>query len=794
MNDLFSHSNGRLLKDHLWGAFQWGEHFKSMAPGKLYEFFEPDFIKNMLIFHDLGKSTAYFQEYIQTIPSFHGNNVLKRHSLLSTILFIWYRSKKGIQSPTDHLIAFMVIFCHHSCLSSMTEVSQILESDEVISTLKKQWESIDKEALLSLLQSCKLDESIINELITVKSDDLYSCVFSFLRSAYKDWKRQFKQAEEQSDIGLSGYFKIQLLYSLLTDSDKSQVVLEDASRVSRITDNLDVKNYMTKNGIGGKKTKLNDLRAQAFQELDERGRNIDLNNNKLLLLTLPTGMGKTLAIYNFASILRERLLKETGTSYRIIYALPFMSIIDQNANTLEKVLGPEKSFTAMLLKHHHLQPTEWINDENQSGDEKCSEILFEGWNSEIIVTTFVQFLETLIGWTNKKQRKYNKLNNCIVIMDEIQAVPFKYHKLLSNTISQYVQYFDSYFIGMTATQPVIFKEQQAFNLIPYEKYFHKLNRISFKYEASSPQTIEQLIAGFEVENQKRYLFILNTIESARQLYSGLNLKYPNLAIGFTSTNVVPAERLDRINKMKKKEYDIVVSTQLIEAGVDVDFDVVYRDLAPLPSLVQSAGRSNREGENKGLVIIVQLISEKGKPYSEVIYGRNSKVDLEETKHLLSTKDNYNEPEIYALCELYFKNLSSGIKSQDESVAILRGMARGIFDRCDMPNVKAVSEFKLIDDNLLKFPVYVEINDDAEKLWQQYESIYSNFELERWEKHGLLKEITSQMAVYVVNANEKSLEKHNRPIDKCGYFYIQRSQLKSYYDNKTGLGVNTSIIW
>lgn len=797
MENLISHSDGRLLQNHLSGTCQWGKYFMNQSPGNLYHTFEPGLIEDMLICHDLGKATPYFQEYIRDISSYHHSKKLKSHSLLSGILFIWCRIEKGISELCDNLLAFTAIVHHHSNLTSIAETSQILASEDERRNFAKQWDSTEKNKLHWTLLACWFDEKLAEKLIAADADSLYYCASDFLRRAYRDWRKKFKQELEAENFNLLNYYKLQLLYSILTDSDKSDVVLENTEKAGRCTHNINVIGYMRKEGIGSKKTPLNLLRAQAFNKIAESAENLELSDNRILLLTLPTGMGKTLAIYHFASVLRRRLLEQTGKLYRIIYTLPFMSVIDQNANTLEKILEPKYRHSSMLIKHHHLSPPEWVDEEgSQTYDKNNADILFEGWNSEIIITTFVQFLETLIGWTNKKQRKYNKLHNCIVIMDEIQAVPFKYHKLLREAVYQFVNYFDSYFIGMTATQPAIFKEHQALSLIDNSEYFSKLNRITFYYQAQKPQTISELANSFNYESKKRYLFILNTIESARQLYLELKAKYPELKIGFVSTHVVPVLRLYRIQKMKEKAYDIVVSTQLIEAGVDVDFDVVYRDLAPLPSLVQSAGRSNREGENSGAVIIVQLISDKGMPFSEMIYGKQSKVDLEETKRLLENKEQYGESEIYSICEQYFKNLNSGIKNQDESISILNGMCRGIFDECELPDVLPVSAFKLIDDELLKYPVYIEINKHAQSLWKRYKEILGNMEMDRWERLNQLKQITCQMSKYTVNAYESFFDKYNRPVvDEDGsYYYVQKSQLNLYYDKVTGLGVDRSLMF
>lgn len=799
MEELYSHP-GRLLKLHLEGVSRWGEYFMSQSPGMLYSLFEDGLIKDMLLFHDVGKSTMYFQKYLNKEQV---KKELKVHSLLSAVLFTWYRLEIGTNDDLNLLAAFTAILYHHTCLKSFEEATESLISEDEI--LEKQWESIDKEKFYMVLSYCKLKEEALKKLVFLKMSDIIARVEIFLDKASSEWAEHYRKCKgyEEDAISLEYYFKVQILYSLLTDSDKSHIVLENTEIVERCDLNIDIESFLKTEGIGATNTFLNNMRAEAFQKVAKKVKEIRTGKDRIMLLTLPTGMGKTLISFNFAFELRKRLKEETGINYRIIYALPFLSIIDQNARIMEKVLDHGGNNRRILIKHHHLQPYEWTDDEHNEYEPDIAEILIEGWNSEIVITTFVQLFETLVGYLNRRQRKFNKLNNCIVIADELQAIPVQYYSLLRKVILEYVGYCDSYFIAMTATQPAIFSKDEVVNLVNSKKYFANIDRIKLINRASQSMTIAEFADSIHIEENKRYLFILNTIGSARRFFKAMKEKYPTKNICFLSTGVIPIERLERINAIKKdKKYDIVISTQLIEAGVDVDFDVVYRDIAPMPSIIQSAGRANREGLFSGVIIVVKLVDDSGRTFASQIYRGtaqngigSSNIDLQETIRIFAGKEEYNEKELGDLVETYYNNICiEGIRSMDVSRELLRGMSRCIFDKCEINGIKPVSNFKLIEDNIEKLPVFVEFDSDAEKLWKEYTGILSDMKMDKWERRSKLINKTKEMAAYIVNVGVRTFTKINKPPEESGFLYVQRSQINCYYDKETGFGSDSSLVF
>jgi CRISPR-associated endonuclease/helicase Cas3 len=788
MKECLSH-NDRKLKNHLTGTLKWGKHLVSETNIALLNTFDKRLIENMLYFHDIGKAMQYFQDYLHDKPV---NTRLKAHSLISAVLFLYINLiKKEPENKMHLLLCAIAIVSHHATYlySIKTEIDK-LRSIKRNEYIEKQWESIDKSQLSIALCDSNVDEVLINKLASSDIKDIISIVSDYAKSMARELRHLKLYNCNNSELSLEKYFKMQYLFSLLTDCDKSDVVIRDYEFVKRIQYSLDVDKFLSIIGKNAKNNFLNELRGKAYCEAQDSASKVDFDKDRIMHLTLPTGMGKTLTSINFAIKLKRRLDKEYGKKYRIIYALPFLSIIDQNAKIIEKIIDINNDDidikNKVLIKHHHLEPYGKILNNDEDENYNFNEIYIEGWNAEIIITSFVQLFETIIGYTNRKQRKYNKLSNCIIIADEIQSIPVKYYLLINKVICEYVGLYNSYFIAMTATQPRIFEGERTFGLVNPVIYYKKLNRIELINKSHIPQTIPDFIDSLEPDN-KRTLFIMNTIGSAIELFEGLKRAFPEKNVGFLSTEVVPSERLSRIDKIKKKEYDLVVSTQLIEAGVDVDFERVYRDICPVPSIIQSAGRANREWGDVGCVIIICLINVNSQTYASMIY-RNSSVDLSTTMEILEPEKIYNEPELNNLTERYYTELCiNKVKSMDESKLILKGMNECIFSETERSDILPVSSFKLIDDKILKYPVYVEIDENAIQLWSEYEELLVNNSLDKWVKKSKLKNIQKKMAQYTITVSENKIRKYNIPQERNNYYYIQNSMLTLYYDFETGYG-------
>jgi len=323
-----------------------------------------------------------------------------------------------------------------------------------------------------------------------------------------------------------------------------------------------------------------------------------LDKQGIYTLTVPTGGGKTYASLRYALHHAHHHKLE-----RIIYIIPFTSIIEQNAEALRKAIEDNSDqFPWILEQHSNLEP------EQQSWHSK---LVSENWDAPIIMTTMVQFLDVLFSGGTRGARKMHQLANSVLIFDEIQTLPINCTHLFCNALNFFTNYYNTTAVLCTATQPLLDQLQMPENgqlIIPPEnelvsdvpQLFEDLERVEVSYKVRSEGwTTVQItkLALDEFEKLDSCLIIVNTKAWAKQLYQTLQSKIRNEELFLLSTDLCPAHRkaiLTGIRQRLELELPVLcISTQLIEAGVDVDFASVIRFLAGLDSIAQAAGRCNR---------------------------------------------------------------------------------------------------------------------------------------------------------------------------------------------------------
>ena len=310
-------------------------------------------------------------------------------------------------------------------------------------------------------------------------------------------------------------------------------------------------------------------------------------------LTMPTGGGKTLASLAFG-------LAHAGAHglRRIIYAVPFTTIIDQTARVFREVLEKEGEFK--VLEHHsNLEVPE--REEGKEPQTTAPELATENWDAPIIVTTTVRlFQETLYGTRTAQLRRLHNVSGSVIVLDEAQSLPAHLLKPTLDALQFLVRYAGCSVVLCTATQPAL-DESLGFpslagirDLVPdAARYFLALKRVEYEFRTESPTPWADLAA--ELGAQAQALCIVNTRQHAAELYALLGEDPANFHL---STNLCPAHRKRELEAIRARLTAglpcRVVSTQLIEAGIDVDFPRVYRAMGPLEAIVQAAGRCNRE--------------------------------------------------------------------------------------------------------------------------------------------------------------------------------------------------------
>ncbi len=334
-------------------------------------------------------------------------------------------------------------------------------------------------------------------------------------------------------------------------------------------------------------------------------------------LQLPTGLGKTLTSMYWALLhARENKLK------RIIIVLPYINIIDQTASILKDIFGEE-----VVLEHHSgviEDDEEYSNETFKKGQVSTKQLACENWQAPIIVTTAVQFFESLFSNRPFKCRKNHSIADSIVIFDEIQTLPKQLAEPTIVMLKNVASIARTTFLFCTATMPA-FGKRDTFDGIDSDtplirnpkKYFDATKRVDYKLlKKLQPVTLD-VVSQKLLKETKSYLVVVNTKQVAKEIYRRLKEENTHEQYYHLSTAMCPHHRKKRINdivaalKSEKRQRIVVVSTQLVEAGVDFDFPCVYRAIAPLDAVIQAAGRCNRNGRmKKGKVVLFDLVDHR----------------------------------------------------------------------------------------------------------------------------------------------------------------------------------------
>lgn len=762
--------------------------------------------------HDFGKATTFFQKWMSNREE---RTEKARHSLLSSFVGYYivkkYLSKKGKIKDFQHLpiMAWIVIKRHHGNIQNVmwnglkAEICALDEKNKDL--VQAQIDDIAKHSLN--------DIKVIYEKL-LKDFNIEECI-----EKIRDWEDLVLEMKKETckiciDKKVNHFFNILFFYSVLLDADKT-----DASETKiplRIKDfgKIMVDQYK-KRKFGISRRFVDKVREEAYEEVNNYLEEIKIDEERILAINLPTGMGKTLTGLAFSFGLREKIERELSFTPRILYCLPFLSIIDQNSRVIEDLfkIGGKRNYipSNLFLKHHHLADvifkTERDGELTLIKDINKSLILMEGWNSEIVITTFIQFFHSLITNRNRAARKFHNITNSIIILDEIQSIPHKYWLLIKRSLAHLAEEFGCWIILMTATQPLIFDETKEIKQLVQnrEKYFKVYDRVDFifdldengRWNETEFNLFKQRILNEVSENtQSSLMVVLNTISSCKELYEFLKEKlaercnsdpeidedgvcvFPDLDLINLSTNILPSFRLKKIDRIKEERgRRIIITTQLVEAGVDISVDVIYRDMAPLDCVIQAAGRCNRNNEtDKGKVYVVLLKDQKGKKFYSYIYDT---LLTEITKKIIGGfyRKIVSEKDFTAKATAKYYKLLKDRMSNDVS--------RGILDNIRKLNFGDVSEFKLIE-KIPTISVFIETDEKAEKIRREVEQI---FEFERgFKKKERLREIRKGINENTISVrySAKTKDIECLPILESEFFrYVPRDELDNWYKLDTG---------
>ena len=429
-------------------------------------------------------------------------------------------------------------------------------------------------------------------------------------------------------------------------------------------------------------------------------------------LTVPTGGGKTLSGLAFA--LKHALANNLR---RVVVAIPFTSIIDQNAQVYREVLGLD----AVLEHHSAVEPKE-NKAERQDAHTLRLQLAAENWDVPLICTTFVQLFESLFARKTSKLRKLHRIARSVLVLDEVQTLPPELREPTLDVLRTLVDDYGVSVVLCTATQPAFETDDltDAFKGLPqteivsqFSEHFRQLKRVTYALHDYYPQPLPWEMLARELSATPHVLTVLNTRRDALSLIRALQAEGTK-HLYHLSTLMCGAHRKDVLNTINKLLDDKtrpevrLVSTQVVEAGVDLDFPVVYRALAPLDRIIQAAGRCNRNGNGaeKGRVVIFQTISGKAPrgPYQQGIEKARTILEtVQDIDHELNGTD---------ILRRYFADLYRDVPPDKPGVQSLRRQQEFR---------KVAQAYRLIQDDTVS--VIVPYRDYLKALeeWQRFPS-------------------------------------------------------------------------
>lgn len=581
---------------------------------------------------------------------------------------------------------------------------------------------------------------------------------------------KLKFFDQQRDIGMTFYMFIKMMYSCLTDADY-----------------LDTEDFMSKGQVNRKVTydfnkMLNELNNTLLRFngtegiINEKRRDIlsqciakaNLPRG-LFTLTVPTGGGKTLSSMAFAL---KHLI--TNKMSRIIYVIPYTSIIEQNAKVFSDIFGRKN-----ILEHH--SNYDFTSHEDDYNDVK--KLATQNWDMPIIITTNVQFFESLFSNKSSRLRKLHNIANSIVIFDEAQMLPIDYLKACTKGIGELVYNYRCTAVLCSATQPAIMdmfpQELKSTEICENTKELYQIFKRTTIIDRGL--LLSEDLAK-EMNEAHQCLTIVNTRRHAKKLYSLLKGE----GVYHLSTLMCPIHRAQMIDDIKSRlERNLpckVVSTRLIEAGVDVDFPKVYRAYGGLDSIIQSAGRCNREGKLKDASGNL-LYGEMHIFQSEDEYSKKQPINfrqpIEITQEIIRNFNDITSPEAI---EDYFKKLYfyNGENALDNKEIVKRinegvpGKVKSIEELFNFSFEDIGKDFKLMDEDT--YSVIIPYDNRAKELVQSLK--YREF----------FGEILRALQGYTVNIYETEYKKLYAA-GKLEFYKGDIAVLRSIDDYYVDTGIN-----
>ncbi|TDQ37156.1 CRISPR-associated helicase Cas3' [Aureibacillus halotolerans] len=570
------------------------------------------------LLHDFGKFTLEFKAYIEQAV-FHPENPPQKGSVDHSTAggkFIYDLLHSPSSTPYERILAEVVgnaVISHHSYLRDF--IGPSLNS----AYLKRVTDSEGKLKEYHFSKECFYRYAM--------SEGEFA---EYVNKALVELKSILNESPKQI------FFLSKYIFSALIDADRTNTrqFEENTENVSSSYDRLFEDYYGKLNAhittlreSDQADHPINVLRTKMSEQCEEYAR----KPSGIYKLSIPTGGGKTLASLRYG--LKHAL---THQKQRIIYIVPFTTIIEQNAGEVRRILKDDHN-----VLEHHSNVIEDINEDILEEQEEAEQnkrnklkLARDNWDSPIIFTTMVQFLNVFYAKGNRNTKRLHNLSNAVLVFDEVQKVPVHCVSLFNEAVNFLKNDCKSSILLCTATQPSLQYVTRSLDvnaegeivqdLDIVEKAFRRVDMIDKTVDGTMDNEDLADWLQYQMDVTPNILVILNTKTVVRRLYE--KLKERNVPVFHLSTSMCAAHRREQLEEIKtlleKEAPFICISTQLIEAGVDVSFQCVVRSLAGLDSLAQAAGRCNRHGKfDKRPVYLIDHAEEKLDRLKEIEVGK-----------------------------------------------------------------------------------------------------------------------------------------------------------------------------
>ncbi len=800
------------------------------------------------LLHDMGKASLDFQEKITKSSnkmvdhsSLGGLFVMKIYDRVFDVIFtsknksildlrnVLEKDKKLFLELSYYInILIYTIMSHHGqydMVRKNEDMAYVLTSlDRIRKIEKSSYRFVsDKGENLSIDEFYELVEKFYESRGIYLKEIFCQGFLEYVEILKKLEKASDEYSKDKKSEALCFYksMLIRLLVSILKSADikdtinaYDKVILdEDKDKLKQVKKIFEENINKKYESFGEPEGKLNVLRKQISDDILTRSKKDEVGIYKL---DLPTGAGKTLLSLRYG--INQINYKDKD---RFFYVTSFLSVLEQNASEMRKILDNDD----FVLEHHSNVVDDKNEIENDDTDDSIDLVrkkyLLDDWTSPVVLTTMVQFYNSIFKGKSSNLTRFKSFINSVIILDEWQSIPTEFLYITNLSLNFMKIVMKATIVLSTATQPanasVSLLHKLSYgdlagenvDIIDHKNYdFSGFERTKLKIYADinkmySSQDIRDLV----LENSdKAVLVILNTKKVVKKVYDLLEDNYDDRDLYYLTTNLTASDRLKKIEEIKSRLKDgdkiCVISTQLIEAGVDVDFDLVIRSLSGMDSVIQAMGRCNREAKRKNaLTYLINL--DKNEEKTSMLKG----VDERKLACKAALNESVKDLDIKKLTENYFEKLYANLKidqysnilellsenkkvcgdfkklNQVEKLKEIAGYIideeRKIYFDLFQSFKKAYGEFELIENNQNTAIVnYEETAEDLNRLRDLSLKLYGEDYIKNLRE---LKSIIKKLSRHTVSVSKKDLSFCESILD--GNIYILTEE---FYDDKFGL--------